>query len=80
MQAWELVDLITAAGTSYVGATLDPGNAVWTLEDPMVNLELLGPYTVTTGIRDSMVYGNRNRRPGDVDQHGSRAKPIGRPT
>ena len=55
MQAWELVDLITAAGTSYVGATLDPGNAVWTLEDPMVNLELLGPYTVTTGIRDSMV-------------------------
>jgi 3-oxoisoapionate decarboxylase len=55
MQAWELVDLITAAGTSYVGATLDPGNAVWTLEDPMVNLERLGPYTVTTGIRDSMV-------------------------
>jgi 3-oxoisoapionate decarboxylase len=55
MQAWELVDLITAAGTSYVGATIDPGNAVWTLEDPMVNLEWLGPYTVTTGIRDSVV-------------------------
>lgn len=55
MQAWELVDLIKAAGTSTVGATLDPGNAVWTLEDPMVNLEVLGPYTVTTGIRDSMV-------------------------
>jgi 3-oxoisoapionate decarboxylase len=55
MQAWELVELIHAAGTSYVGATMDPGNAVWTLEDPMVNLEILGPYTVTTGIRDSMV-------------------------
>jgi 3-oxoisoapionate decarboxylase len=55
MQAWELVDLVKAAGTSYVGVTLDPGNAVWTLEDPMVNLELLGPYTLTTGIRDSMV-------------------------
>ena len=55
MQAWELAGLIQAAGTSYVGATLDPGNAVWTLEDPMVNLELLGPHTVTTGIRDSMV-------------------------
>jgi 3-oxoisoapionate decarboxylase len=55
LQAWELVEMIKAAGTSYVGATLDPGNAVWTLEDPMVNLELLGPHTVTTGIRDSMV-------------------------
>jgi 3-oxoisoapionate decarboxylase len=55
MQAWELVELIHAAGTSYVGATMDPGNAVWTVEDPMVNLEILGPYTVTTGIRDSMV-------------------------
>ena len=55
MQAWELVDLIKSAGAGYVGATLDPGNAVWTLEDPMVNLETLGPYTVTTGIRDSMV-------------------------
>jgi len=56
MQAWELVELIQAAGTGHVGATMDPGNAVWTLEDPMTNLELLGPYTVTTGIRDSVVW------------------------
>jgi 3-oxoisoapionate decarboxylase len=60
MQAWELVELIEAAGTSYVGATMDPGNAVWTLEDPMVNLEILGPYAVTTGIRDSMVWETPN--------------------
>lgn len=60
MQAWELVDLIKAAGTTYVGATMDPGNAVWAIEDPMVNLELLGPYTVTTGIRDSMVWETDN--------------------
>lgn len=56
LQAWELVELIRAAGTGHVGATMDPGNAVWALEDPMVNLELLGPYTVTTGIRDSVVW------------------------
>jgi 3-oxoisoapionate decarboxylase len=56
MQAWELVNLIEAAGTSYVGATMDPGNAVWTIEDPMVNLEILGPHALTTGIRDSMVW------------------------
>ncbi|MFW6169185.1 MAG: sugar phosphate isomerase/epimerase family protein [Planctomycetota bacterium] len=56
MQAWELVSLIEAAGQSYVGATMDPGNAVWAVEDPMVNLKLLGPYVVTTGIRDAMVW------------------------
>ena len=56
MQAWELAELIEAAGSSFVGATMDPGNATWTMEDPMVNLEILGPYAVTTGIRDSVVW------------------------
>ena len=58
MQAWELVTLIEAAGRDYVGATMDSGNATWTLEDPLVNLEILGPYAVTTGIRDSAVWEN----------------------
>jgi len=56
MQAHELVTLIEMAGTDYVGATLDSGNATWTLEDPMHNLEILGPYAASTGIRDSMVW------------------------
>lgn len=56
MQAWELVSLIEEAGKEYVGATLDSGNATWALEDPSVNLEILGPYAVSTGIRDSMVW------------------------
>ncbi len=56
MQARELVSLIEAAGRDFVGATLDSGNAVWTLEDPLENLETLGPYAVTTGIRDCMVW------------------------
>ncbi|MEZ4699678.1 MAG: sugar phosphate isomerase/epimerase [Rhodothermales bacterium] len=56
MQAWELVELIEEAGPEYVGATLDSGNATWTLEDPLVNLEILGPYAVSTGIRDSMIW------------------------
>lgn len=56
MQAWELVTLIEEAGKEYVGATLDSGNATWTLEDPMVNLEILGPYAATTGIRDSAIW------------------------
>jgi sugar phosphate isomerase/epimerase len=56
MQAWELVSLIEAAGKEYVGATLDSGNATWTMEDPLMSLETLGPYVLSTGIRDSMVW------------------------
>lgn len=55
MQARELVQLIENAGSDFVGATMDSGNATWTLEDPLKNLEILGPYVLTTGIRDSVV-------------------------
>lgn len=58
MQAWELITLIEEAGPEYVGATMDSGNATWTLEDPRMSLEMLGPYAVTTGIRDSAVWEN----------------------
>ncbi len=56
MQAWQLANLIEDCGREYVGATLDSGNATWTLEDPVRNLEILGPYAATTGIRDSMIW------------------------
>ncbi len=56
MQAWELVTLIEEAGREYVGATMDSGNATWTLEDPLQSLEILGPYALTTGIRNSLVW------------------------
>lgn len=60
MQAWELVQLIEAAGKDYVGANLDPGNATWTLEDPVANLEVLGPYTLCSSMRDSAVWESAN--------------------
>jgi 3-oxoisoapionate decarboxylase len=56
MQAWELRELIEAAGKDFVAACLDTGNPIWCVEDPLVTLEVLGPYTVTTHIRDSVVY------------------------
>ncbi|MFN7928682.1 MAG: sugar phosphate isomerase/epimerase [Blastocatellia bacterium] len=58
MQAWELAMLIEEAGKDYVGATLDSGNATWTLEDPLENLKILGQYAICTGIRDSAVWEN----------------------
>ena len=60
MQAWELQTLIEEAGRDYVGCTIDSGNATWTLEDPMQNLEILGPYTVCSGIRDSMIWEDKD--------------------
>jgi sugar phosphate isomerase/epimerase len=56
MQAHELVKLIEAAGKEYVGANMDSGNAVWTLEDPLASLEILGPYALTTSLRDSAIW------------------------
>ncbi len=60
MQAWELVTLIEAAGKDYVGANIDSGNACWTFEDPLSNLEILGPYVVTSSLRDSAVWESAN--------------------
>lgn len=56
MQGWELARLVEMADTDFVGVTLDSGNAVWTYEDPMTNLETLAPYAVASGIRDSIVW------------------------
>jgi sugar phosphate isomerase/epimerase len=56
MHSTELVGLIEAAGRDFVGANLDSGNALWTLEDPLDNLERIGPYALTTSLRDSAVW------------------------
>jgi sugar phosphate isomerase/epimerase len=56
MQATELRELIEVAGKGYVGANIDPGNAVWALEEPMKHLEILGPFTVCSSVRDSMLW------------------------
>jgi len=60
MQAWELATLIEEAGKDFVGANLDSGNAAWTLEDPRESLEVLGPYAVTTSLRDNMIWETEN--------------------
>ncbi len=56
MHSTELVRLIEEAGKDFVGANLDSGNAVWTLEDPLQSLENLGAYTICTSLRDSAVW------------------------
>jgi sugar phosphate isomerase/epimerase len=56
MQSYELRDLIEEAGRDFVGCTIDSGNAAWALEDPLENLEVLGPYTVCSGIRNNVIW------------------------
>ena len=56
MQGRELRQLIEAAGKDFVGAVLDSGNPVWTLEDPHVTLEAVAPYVVTSHVRDSALW------------------------
>jgi sugar phosphate isomerase/epimerase len=56
MQGRELKQLIEAAGKDFVGAVLDSGNPVWAIEDPVVTLENVAPYVLTSHIRDSAVW------------------------
>ena len=56
MQAHELKQLIEEAGKDFVGACLDSGNPLWTLEDPHVTLDTLHPYVLTSHVRDSAVW------------------------
>jgi sugar phosphate isomerase/epimerase len=56
MQAREVRTIIEEAGRDFVGSCLDTGNPMWVAEDPLVTLEILHPYVVTTHIRDSAVF------------------------
>jgi sugar phosphate isomerase/epimerase len=52
----EVLELIEAAGTDWCGVMLDPGNAVWAMEDPMEQLQKLGPHVLCTSVRDYTVW------------------------
>jgi 3-oxoisoapionate decarboxylase len=56
MTGWQLKQLIERAGPDFVGATIDAGNAAFTFEDPVENLRILGPYVLSSGIRDTVVW------------------------
>jgi sugar phosphate isomerase/epimerase len=56
MQSHQVKTLIEEAGRDFVGSCLDSGNPLWTLEDPMVALDTLAPYVLTSHVRDSAVW------------------------
>jgi 3-oxoisoapionate decarboxylase len=60
LQAHQLRTIIETAGKEFVGACIDPGNSTWALEDPHRTLDLLAPYSVASGVRDSAVWRAEN--------------------
>ncbi len=54
--ARELRAMIDAAGTDIAGACLDTGNPVYGGEDPVLSAEVLGPYVISSHVRDSRVW------------------------
>ena len=56
MRATEMRALIEEAGTDFCGATLDTGNPIEVLEDPMETVEVLAPVAVGSHFRDSVLW------------------------
>lgn len=56
MQAREVRTIIEDAGKDFAGSCLDAGNPLWAAEDPLLALEILAPYVLTSHIRDSAVF------------------------
>ncbi|NQV32057.1 MAG: TIM barrel protein [Phycisphaeraceae bacterium] len=56
LRSEELLGLIEQVGTDICGVMLDPGNALWAMEDPMKQIQMLGPHVVCTSVRDYMVW------------------------
>jgi sugar phosphate isomerase/epimerase len=56
MQGREVKTIIEESGKDYVASCLDAGNPLWVVEHPLVTLETLAPYVVTTHLRDSILF------------------------
>ena len=53
----ELVEMMHLFNSEWIGVTLDTGNNISLLEDPMEVVRALAPYTVTTHFKDMSVQG-----------------------
>lgn len=52
----EILALIDDVGADLCGVMLDPGNALWSMEDPLEHLKVLGPHVRCMSIRDYTVW------------------------
>jgi hypothetical protein len=60
MRSEELLSLVETVGTDICGVMMDPGNAVWVMENPMHQIETLGKHVLCTSIRDYRIWESEN--------------------
>jgi sugar phosphate isomerase/epimerase len=56
LQAREIKALIEGVGSDVLGVNIDSGNPLAIMEDPHLTLEILGPYVLTSHVRDTAVW------------------------
>ncbi|MEZ0541579.1 sugar phosphate isomerase/epimerase family protein [Fibrella arboris] len=54
-RAYELATMLKQTSSEWIGATVDFGNSIALLEDPMTVVQTLAPYAVSTHIKDMAV-------------------------
>jgi len=59
-RAEEVLTIIKEVGTDICGSMIDPGNSVWTMENPMEHIKKVGPYAVCSSIRDYRIWESEN--------------------
>jgi sugar phosphate isomerase/epimerase len=56
LRSEEVLTIINEVGPDLCGSMLDPGNALWAMEDPMEQIRMLGKHVLCTSVRDYMVW------------------------
>ncbi len=56
----EVLTIIQEVGPDVCGSMLDPGNALWAMEDPMRQIQTLGSRVLCTSVRDYTVWESEN--------------------
>jgi sugar phosphate isomerase/epimerase len=52
----EVLTIIHEVGPDICGSMLDPGNALWAMEDPMQQIQTLGSHVLCTSVRDYTIW------------------------
>ena len=56
MRSEEVLQIVEEVGADICGVMLDPGNAVYAMENPMHQIEKLGKYVLCTSVRDYCIW------------------------
>lgn len=60
MRSEEVLSIVEAVGSHTCGVMLDPGNAVYAMENPISQIEMLGKHVLCTSVRDYSIWESEN--------------------